>query len=140
MGKNEKTGLGRALVKHHNQMLQQSNEKGRFYKNQHKKVLESITDVNDIDAVIQEADEAQRLFAFDHPAPNVLINLYVYLLFSIFVWENHKVVIVSREFVSFINKLVFFIVCTWVIWTTSHLNQLIWSNLDAICLPDFQNW
>ncbi|CBI24436.3 unnamed protein product, partial [Vitis vinifera] len=75
MGKNEKTGLGRALVKHHNQMLQQSNEKGRFYKNQHKKVLESITDVNDIDAVIQEADEAQRLFAFDHPAPNVLINL-----------------------------------------------------------------
>ncbi|PKI73351.1 hypothetical protein CRG98_006289 [Punica granatum] len=57
MGKNEKTGLGRALVKHHNQMIQQSKEKGRFYRSQHKKVLESVTDVSDIEAVIQQTEE-----------------------------------------------------------------------------------
>lgn len=75
MGKNEKAGLGRALVKHHNQMIQQSKEKGRFYRNQHKKVLESITDVNDIDAVIEQADEAERLFGLGNPVPNILIDL-----------------------------------------------------------------
>ncbi|KAK9279871.1 hypothetical protein L1049_013554 [Liquidambar formosana] len=75
MGKNEKTALGRALVKHHNQMIQQTKEKGRFYRNQHKKVLESVTDVNDIDAVIEQAEEAERLFSFDHPVPNLLINM-----------------------------------------------------------------
>ncbi|GAB4824595.1 GTPase LSG1-2 [Ancistrocladus abbreviatus] len=75
MGKSEKTGLGRALVKHHNQMIQQSKEKGLFYKSQRKKVLESITDVNEIDAVIQQAEEAERLFAADNPIPNVLIDL-----------------------------------------------------------------
>ncbi|CAK9169539.1 unnamed protein product [Ilex paraguariensis] len=75
MGKSEKTGLGRALVKHHNQMIQQSKEKGRDYKNQQKKILESITDVNDIDAVIEQADEAQRLFSVENPVPNLLIDL-----------------------------------------------------------------
>ncbi|XP_031113068.1 GTPase LSG1-2 [Ipomoea triloba] len=75
MGKGEKTGLGRALVKHHNQMIQQSKEKGRFYRNQHKKVLESVTEVNDIDAVIDQADEAQRLFSDRHPPVNLLIKL-----------------------------------------------------------------
>ncbi|XP_019199238.1 PREDICTED: GTPase LSG1-2 [Ipomoea nil] len=75
MGKGEKTGLGRALVKHHNQMIQQTKEKGRFYRNQHKKVLESVTEVNDIDAVIDQADEAQRLFSDRHPPVNLLINL-----------------------------------------------------------------
>ncbi|XWS28496.1 hypothetical protein CRYUN_Cryun25bG0074700 [Craigia yunnanensis] len=75
MGKNEKTGLGRALVKHHNSMIQQSKEKGRFYKSQHKKVLESVTEVSDIDAVIEQAEEADQLFSIQHPTPNVLINL-----------------------------------------------------------------
>nr|GMD61620.1 GTPase LSG1-2 [Ipomoea batatas] len=75
MGKGEKTGLGRALVKHHNQMIQQTKEKGRFYRNQHKKVLESVTEVNDIDAVIDQADEAQRLFSDRHPPVNLLIKL-----------------------------------------------------------------
>uniref|UniRef100_A0A5B7C1Q2 CP-type G domain-containing protein n=1 Tax=Davidia involucrata TaxID=16924 RepID=A0A5B7C1Q2_DAVIN len=74
MGKNEKTGLGRALVKHHNQMIQQSKEKGGFYKQQQKKVLESITDVSNIDAVIQQAEETERLFSFDNPIPNLLID------------------------------------------------------------------
>ncbi|GMP91710.1 hypothetical protein CsSME_00042283 [Camellia sinensis var. sinensis] len=74
MGKNEKTGLGRALVKQHNQMVQQSKEKGRFYRHQQNKVLESITDVNDIDAVIEQADEAARLFSVDNPIPNLLVD------------------------------------------------------------------
>ncbi|XP_057955026.1 GTPase LSG1-2 [Malania oleifera] len=75
MGKNEKAELGRALVRHHNQMIQQSKDKNFSYRNQQKKVLESVTDVSDIDAVIQQAEEAERLFSFDHPTPNVLINL-----------------------------------------------------------------
>ncbi|GAB2274539.1 GTPase LSG1-2 [Dionaea muscipula] len=77
MGKNEKTGLGRALVKQHNQMIQQSKEKGIIYRESNrKKVLESITDINDIDAVIQQAEESERLFAaVENPIPNILIDL-----------------------------------------------------------------
>ncbi|XP_042485134.1 GTPase LSG1-1-like [Macadamia integrifolia] len=75
MGKNEKTGLGRALVRHHNQMIQQSKEKGRFYRNQQKRVLESVTEVNDIDAVIEQAEEADRLYSVENPVPNLLIDL-----------------------------------------------------------------
>ncbi|XWS52781.1 hypothetical protein CRYUN_Cryun11dG0101800 [Craigia yunnanensis] len=75
MGKNEKTGLGRALVKHHNLMIQQTKEKGRFYKSQHKKVLESVTEVSDIDAVIEQAEEADQLFSIQHPTLNLLVNL-----------------------------------------------------------------
>lgn len=79
MGKNEKTGLGRALVKHHNQMIQESKEKGRFYKSQHKKVLESFTDVTEIDAVMEQVDEGDLFSSSSssvhHPVPNLLINL-----------------------------------------------------------------
>lgn len=76
MGKNDKSGLGRALVKHHNHMIQESKEKGQLYYKQHKKVLESVTDVADIDAVIQQADEAVRLFSADNPtAATSLIDL-----------------------------------------------------------------
>ncbi|KAE8735577.1 thioredoxin-like 3-1 [Hibiscus syriacus] len=56
MGKNEKSGLGRTLVKHHNSMIQQTKEKGRFYKSQNKKVLESVTEVSNIDAVIEQTE------------------------------------------------------------------------------------
>lgn len=73
MGKSEKTGLGRSLVKHHNQMIQQSKDKGRMYK--HKKVLESITEVNDIDAVIEQTDEAELLFTSENSAVNLRIDL-----------------------------------------------------------------
>ncbi|XWS73816.1 hypothetical protein CRYUN_Cryun02cG0161800 [Craigia yunnanensis] len=72
MGKNEKSGLGRALVKHHNSMIQQAKEKGRFYKSQHKKVLESVTEVSDIDAVIEQAEEDDQLFSIQHPTPNLI--------------------------------------------------------------------
>ncbi|KAL2328397.1 hypothetical protein Fmac_021824 [Flemingia macrophylla] len=49
----QKTGLGRALVRQHNHMIQQSKEKSRFYR---KKVLESYTEVSDIDAIIEQSD------------------------------------------------------------------------------------
>lgn len=88
MGKNEKTGLGRALVRQHNQMIQQSKEKGYFYRNQHKKVLESVTEVSDIDAIIEQADEADRLFTHDHPAPNLLINLSVFYSLTVYDYLN----------------------------------------------------
>ncbi|KAE8037607.1 hypothetical protein FH972_010182 [Carpinus fangiana] len=75
MGKNEKTGLGRALVRQHNQLIQQSKEKGSSYRAQQKKVLESVTEVSDIEAVIEQAEEADRAFTLDHPVPNLLISL-----------------------------------------------------------------
>lgn len=75
MGKGEKTALGRTLVKHHNQMIQESKEKGKFYRKRHKKVLESVTDVSDIEAVIEQADESLRIYSDNHPPVNVLINL-----------------------------------------------------------------
>ncbi|KAL5134334.1 GTPase LSG1-2 [Glycine soja] len=50
----QKTGLGRALVKQHNQMIQQSKDKSRFYR---KKFLESFTEVSDIDAVVERSLE-----------------------------------------------------------------------------------
>ncbi|KAL9235404.1 hypothetical protein vseg_010163 [Gypsophila vaccaria] len=74
MGKGEKTGLGRALVKQHNQMLQQNKEKGMFYKSHNHKPLTSITEVSDIDAVLEQADEAHRLFSSDLSVPNILLD------------------------------------------------------------------
>ncbi|CAI9768891.1 unnamed protein product [Fraxinus pennsylvanica] len=50
------------LVKHHNQMVKDSKEKGKYYRSLHKKVLESVTEVSDIDAVIEQDDEAHQLF------------------------------------------------------------------------------
>ncbi|MED6119382.1 hypothetical protein PIB30_011185 [Stylosanthes scabra] len=56
MGKNDsqKTGLGRALVKHHNKMVQQTKDKNRFY---NKKFLESFTEVSDIEAILEQSEE-----------------------------------------------------------------------------------
>jgi ATP-dependent RNA circularization protein (DNA/RNA ligase family) len=48
-GKNQKTELGRALVKQHSQIIQQTKEQGRIYE---KKFLDSFTEVSDIDAII----------------------------------------------------------------------------------------
>ncbi|CAN4120151.1 unnamed protein product [Withania somnifera] len=77
MGKGDKTSsLGRALVKHHNQMIQQSKEKGRFYRKSNKKVLESVTEVTDLEAVIEQTDEAHRLYADLNPPVNLLVKLY----------------------------------------------------------------
>ncbi|KAG5054740.1 hypothetical protein JHK85_007250 [Glycine max] len=62
----QKTGLGRALVKQHNQMIQQSKDKSRFYR---KKFLESFTEVSDIDAVVEQSLEPPprtRCCRFNH--------------------------------------------------------------------------
>ncbi|KAL6518667.1 GTPase LSG1-2 [Orobanche hederae] len=75
MPRGEKTGLGRALVKQHNQMIQQSKEKGKYYRSQQKKFLESVTEVSDIEAIIDQADEAHRLFSALNPPANFPINL-----------------------------------------------------------------
>lgn len=90
MGKNGKSELGRALVRQHNQMIQQSKEKGRFYRNQHKKVLESVTEVTDIDAIIQqEDDEADRIFITNNtPTPHLPIRLYVHFFFFFYYLIN----------------------------------------------------
>ncbi|XP_019453828.1 PREDICTED: GTPase LSG1-1-like isoform X2 [Lupinus angustifolius] len=56
MGKNQKTGLGRSLVKQHNHMIQETKEKGRIYK---KNFLESFTQVTDIDTIIEQSENPQ---------------------------------------------------------------------------------
>ncbi|KAK4792982.1 hypothetical protein SAY86_023417 [Trapa natans] len=71
---NEKTGLGRALVKHHKEMIQPSKEKGRFYRSLHNKVLESFTDVNDIDSIIQQSEESEFLSVANDP-PSLPMSL-----------------------------------------------------------------
>ncbi|KAL4389996.1 hypothetical protein HN51_010932 [Arachis hypogaea] len=81
MGKNDsqKTGLGRALVKHHNKMVQQTKDKNRFYK---KKFLESFTEVSDIEAILEQSEELleqeleEPTFLPDRTAaPALVINL-----------------------------------------------------------------
>lgn len=74
MGKNPKTELGRALVRQHNQMVQQTKEKGRIYR---KKFLESYTEVSDIDAILEQADEPDLELDDDLPLapPTSRINL-----------------------------------------------------------------
>eukprot|EP00262_Sarcandra_glabra_P018088 TRINITY_DN6402_c0_g1_i1.p1 TRINITY_DN6402_c0_g1~~TRINITY_DN6402_c0_g1_i1.p1 ORF type:complete len:638 (+),score=126.49 TRINITY_DN6402_c0_g1_i1:203-1915(+) len=37
--------------------------------------MESVTEVNDIDAVIEQAEEADRVYSIDNPIPNLLIKL-----------------------------------------------------------------
>lgn len=73
-------GLGRALIKQHNQMVRQSKEKGRALRLEQRRVLESVTEVSDIDSILEKAAEADRVYSFDNPSPHVLINLYVFLL------------------------------------------------------------
>ncbi|CAN8241739.1 unnamed protein product [Cochlearia groenlandica] len=65
MGKKEKTALGRALVKHHNHSMEESKDKGKYFNNNNnkKKVLESVTEVSDIEAIIEHAEESERLYA-----------------------------------------------------------------------------
>ncbi|VVA90493.1 unnamed protein product [Arabis nemorensis] len=57
-------------------MIQESKDKGKYYKNLQKKVLESVTEVSDIDAIIEQAEEAERLFTINHSNTTPLpINL-----------------------------------------------------------------
>lgn len=85
VGKKDKSGgLGRALVRKHNQMVQQSKEKGQALRHQQRKVLESVTEISDIDAVVDQAEEAALLYSAEHPSPTLRINLYVGLSRSFF--------------------------------------------------------
>lgn len=75
-GKKEKSeGLGRALVRQHNQMVRESKEKGRALRLQNRRALESVIDVSDVDAVLEKAEEADRIYSLDNPDPNLLIDL-----------------------------------------------------------------
>ncbi|OAP04549.1 hypothetical protein AXX17_AT3G33070 [Arabidopsis thaliana] len=57
-------------------MIQESEDKGKYYKNLQKKVLESVTEVSDIDAIIEQAEEAERLYTINHSSSTPLsINL-----------------------------------------------------------------
>jgi large subunit GTPase 1 len=72
MSKNGKGGPGRALVKHHNHLVTEAKKQGY---GRTKRVLESVTDVKDVEVVIEEAEEAGRLFSAQNPEPNLLISL-----------------------------------------------------------------
>lgn len=80
MGGKEKSGasassLGRALVRQHNQKLQQSKDKGAILRNLNKKVLTSYTETTDIEAVIEQAEEAARIHSLSNPAPTLSIDI-----------------------------------------------------------------
>ena len=72
MLKNSKGGPGRALVKHHNHLITEANKQG-YGRTKH--ILESVTDVKDVEVVIEEVEEANRLFSAQNPVLDVLINL-----------------------------------------------------------------
>ncbi|KAE9616783.1 hypothetical protein Lal_00034818 [Lupinus albus] len=77
MGKNQKIGLGRSLVKQHNHLVQQTKEKGRIY---NKKFLESFTEVTDIDAIIEQSENPDADSDADVPylpaaPPTIRINM-----------------------------------------------------------------
>ncbi|XP_020596228.1 LOW QUALITY PROTEIN: GTPase LSG1-1-like [Phalaenopsis equestris] len=75
-GKRDKSGgLGRALVRMHNQMVKQSKEKSHSLHLHQRKVLESVTEISDIDAVVEQAEEAALLYSADNPAPTLCIDL-----------------------------------------------------------------
>ncbi|KAJ4788473.1 Large subunit GTPase 1-like protein [Rhynchospora pubera] len=63
-GKKERTeGLGRALIKQQNRKAIEAKEKGRAIHLQNRKVLESYTEINEIDAIIDKSDEASVLLS-----------------------------------------------------------------------------
>ena len=70
--KNSKGGPGRALVKHHNHLITKA--KKQVY-GITKRVLESVTDVKDVEVIIEEAEDADRLFFAQNIAPDILISL-----------------------------------------------------------------
>ncbi|KAK1310344.1 hypothetical protein QJS10_CPA08g00024 [Acorus calamus] len=89
MGKKEKSStsssstLGRALVRHHNQMAQQSREMGR------PPPLEFVTDVTDIDAVSGRTGEADRLFSLlNTSSPDIPFDMLE---------ENEKLILTPFE-------------------------------------------
>ncbi|KAK8967851.1 hypothetical protein KSP40_PGU016490 [Platanthera guangdongensis] len=75
-GAKEKSGaVGRALIRKHNQMVLQSKEKGHALRLQQRKILHSVTDISDIDAVADQAEEAALLYSAENPAPTLPVDL-----------------------------------------------------------------
>ena len=72
MSKNNKGGPGRALVKHHNHLVTEAKKQG-YGRTKH--VLESITDVKDVEVIIEEVEEANHLFSAQNTALDLLISL-----------------------------------------------------------------
>lgn len=99
MGKKEAEGsLGRALVKQHNQMARLSKEKGRLLGRHNRRVLHSVTDVSDVDAVVEQADAAHLLYLADNPVPQLLV-------------DRSYVVVLTFFFVFFLVYFVYVCVC-----------------------------
>ena len=71
MSKNNKGGPSRALVKHHNHLITEAKKQGY---GRTKRILESFTDVKDVEVVIEEEKEANCLFFAQNPVPNLLIS------------------------------------------------------------------
>lgn len=72
MGKNQKSGggaVGLALIR---QRAQTTRLPGRMYGAE--RPLESITDVKDLDEVMEQAERAGRVFSALHPMPELLLN------------------------------------------------------------------
>ena len=72
MLKNNKGDPGRTLVKHHNQLVTEAKKQGY---GRTKCILESVTDVKDVEVIIEEVEEFSLLFSAQNPVPELLINL-----------------------------------------------------------------
>ena len=72
MSKNNKGGPGRALVNHHNHLVTEAKNQGYGRTNC---VLESITNIKDVEVIIEEVEEADHLFSAQNLAPDLLISL-----------------------------------------------------------------
>ena len=72
MSKNDNGGPSRALVKHHNHLVTEGKKQGY---GRTKRVLESVTDVKDVEVVIEEAEEDGNLFSTQNLVSNLLISL-----------------------------------------------------------------
>lgn len=56
-------------------MALQSKEKGQALRIQQRKFLESVTEISDIDAVVDQAEEAALLYSTENPAPILPVNM-----------------------------------------------------------------
>ncbi|ONK77960.1 uncharacterized protein A4U43_C02F12730 [Asparagus officinalis] len=56
------------------QLIQQSKDRSKAIRQQ-RRILEPITAVTDINAVIELDEEADRVYTVDNPDPNLLVNL-----------------------------------------------------------------
>jgi large subunit GTPase 1 len=81
--KEREEGLGRALIKQQNRMALEAKEKGRSLHLQNRKVLESYTEIDEIEAIIGKSEEASLLLSGAAAAgagpSDLLIAVYAHL-------------------------------------------------------------